>query len=78
MKRGHIINVVDPDFDSKQHLGFEGEIIDNPFLDICRRKSTSESRAVSKPSMNKHADSTGTPVTATISKNMAMPSVKSG
>jgi hypothetical protein len=36
MKRGQIITVVDPDFDSKQHLGFEGEIIDNPFLDICR------------------------------------------
>jgi len=36
MKLGQKITVIDPDFDSKQHLGFEGEIIDNPFLDICR------------------------------------------
>ena len=36
MKLGQKITVIDPDFDNKQHLGFEGEIIDNPFLDICR------------------------------------------
>lgn len=36
MKLGQNITVIDPDFDNKQHLGFEGEIIDNPFLDICR------------------------------------------
>jgi len=36
MKLGQKITVIDPDFASKSWLGFEGEIIDNPFLDICR------------------------------------------
>ncbi|MBN1845395.1 MAG: hypothetical protein JW810_06895 [Sedimentisphaerales bacterium] len=36
MKRGQRITVIDPDFDNQRWLGFEGEIIDNPFLDICR------------------------------------------
>ncbi|MFC1782902.1 twin-arginine translocation signal domain-containing protein [Planctomycetota bacterium] len=36
MKIGQKITVLDPDFDFKRWLGFEGEVIDNPFLDICR------------------------------------------
>ncbi|HUT29143.1 MAG TPA: hypothetical protein VMX13_05060 [Sedimentisphaerales bacterium] len=36
MKLGQKITVIDPDFTSKRWLGFEAEIIDNPFLDICR------------------------------------------
>ena len=36
MKLGQKITVIDPDFNCKRWLGFEGEIIDNPFLDICR------------------------------------------
>ncbi|MBN2376446.1 MAG: hypothetical protein JXD22_08595 [Sedimentisphaerales bacterium] len=36
MKVGQKITVIDPDFDGKVWLGFEGEILDNPFLDICR------------------------------------------
>jgi len=36
MKIGQNITVIDPDFDGKRWLGFEGQIIDNPFLDICR------------------------------------------
>lgn len=36
MKLGQKITVIDPDFDNKRWLGFEAEIIDNPFLDICR------------------------------------------
>ena len=36
MKLGQKVTVIDPDFASKLWLGFEGEIIDNPFLDICR------------------------------------------
>jgi len=36
MKRGQKITVIDPDFGCKRWLGFEGEIVDNPFLDICR------------------------------------------
>ncbi len=36
MKLGQKITVIDPDFDNKQWLGFEGEIIDHPFYDICR------------------------------------------
>jgi len=36
MKLGQTITVIDPDFNFKRWLGFEGEIIDNPFLDICR------------------------------------------
>jgi hypothetical protein len=36
MKLGQEITVIDPDFASRRWLGFEGEIIDNPFLDICR------------------------------------------
>lgn len=36
MKLGEKITVIDPDFDNVRWLGFEAEIIDNPFLDICR------------------------------------------
>jgi hypothetical protein len=36
MKLGQKITVIDPDFDNIRWLGFEAEIIDNPFLDICR------------------------------------------
>ncbi|HUW20763.1 MAG TPA: hypothetical protein VMW16_15805 [Sedimentisphaerales bacterium] len=36
MKLGQKITVIDPDFASKRWLGFEAEIIDNPFFDICR------------------------------------------
>ncbi len=36
MKLGQKITVIDPDFGSKRWLGFDAEIIDNPFLDICR------------------------------------------
>jgi len=36
MELGRKITVIDPDFSSRRWLGFEGEIIDNPFLDICR------------------------------------------
>ena len=36
MKLGQKITVIDPDFNGKVWLGFEGEIVDNPFLDICR------------------------------------------
>ena len=36
MKLGQKITVIDPDFNNKIWLGFEAEIIDNPFMDICR------------------------------------------
>jgi len=36
MKLGQKMTVIDPDFDFQRWLGFEGEVIDNPFLDICR------------------------------------------
>ncbi len=36
MKKGQTITVLDPDFACQRWLGFEGEIVDNPFLDICR------------------------------------------
>ncbi len=36
MQLGQKITVIDPDFNFKHWLGFEGEIVDNPFLDICR------------------------------------------
>lgn len=36
MKLGETITVIDPDFDFKRWMGFEAEIIDNPFFDICR------------------------------------------
>lgn len=36
MKLGQKITVIDPDFNNKVWLGFEAEIIDNPFMDICR------------------------------------------
>ena len=35
-KLGEKITVIDPDFDNVRWLGFEAEIIDNPFMDICR------------------------------------------
>jgi hypothetical protein len=36
MQLGRKITVIDPDFNFKKWCGFEAEIIDNPFLDICR------------------------------------------
>ena len=36
MKKGQVITTIDPDFNFKKWLGFKAEIIDNPFLDICR------------------------------------------
>jgi hypothetical protein len=36
MRKGQKITCLDPDFASRRWLGFEGEIIGNPFLDICR------------------------------------------
>jgi len=36
MRKGQKITVLDPDFASHRWLGFEGEIVDNPFLAICR------------------------------------------
>jgi hypothetical protein len=36
MQKGQKITVLDPDFASHRWLGFEGEIVDNPFLAICR------------------------------------------
>ncbi|HOE12921.1 MAG TPA: sugar isomerase [bacterium] len=36
MSKGEKITVIDPDFAFKRWMGFEGEIIDAPFYDICR------------------------------------------
>jgi len=36
MKKGQRLTVIDPDFAAKQWVGFEGEVLDNPFLQICR------------------------------------------
>ena len=36
MARGQVITVLDPDFSSHRWLGFQGEIVDNPSLAICR------------------------------------------
>jgi hypothetical protein len=36
MKVGQVVTVLDPDFASRRWLGFRGEIVDNPSLDICR------------------------------------------
>ncbi len=36
MALGQKVTVIDPDFNFERWLGFEAEIVDNPFLDICR------------------------------------------
>jgi hypothetical protein len=36
MRRGQEITVLNPDFAGRRWLGFEGEILDAPFYDICR------------------------------------------
>ncbi len=36
MQKGQTVTVLDPDFASERWLGFTGEIVDNPFLPICR------------------------------------------
>lgn len=36
MKLGQKITTIDPDFNFKKWRGFEAEIVNNPFLDICR------------------------------------------
>jgi hypothetical protein len=42
MRMGQKMTVIDPDFNSKVWLGFEAEVIDNPFLDICRSQTDVE------------------------------------
>ena len=39
MRVGQEITMIDPDFADKRWIGFRGEVIDNPFLDICRSQS---------------------------------------
>ena len=36
MRKGQQITVINPDFAGRQWLGFEGEILDAPFYEICR------------------------------------------
>jgi hypothetical protein len=36
MRKGQKMTVIDPDFASKRWLGFEAQVVGNPFLDICR------------------------------------------
>ncbi|MBI1390279.1 MAG: sugar isomerase [bacterium] len=36
MKLGEKITVIDPDFNFERWMGFTGEIVDNPFMAICR------------------------------------------
>lgn len=36
MRRGQKMTVIDPDFASQRWLGFEAEVVGNPFMDICR------------------------------------------
>lgn len=33
---GQKVTVIDPDFDCKRWIGFRGEVVENPFMDICR------------------------------------------
>jgi hypothetical protein len=36
MRKGQQVTVLDPDFAGRDCVGFEGEIVDSPFLHICR------------------------------------------
>lgn len=36
MALGQNVTVIDPDFNFERWMGFEAEIVDNPFMDICR------------------------------------------
>lgn len=36
MRKGQRVTVLDPDFGGRNWVGFEGEIVENPFLPICR------------------------------------------
>jgi L-fucose isomerase-like protein len=36
MTKGQRVTNIVPDFDVKKWVGFEGEVVDNPFLHICR------------------------------------------
>ena len=36
MRKGQVVTVLDPDFASRRWMGFAGEVVGNPFLDICR------------------------------------------
>jgi hypothetical protein len=36
MRKGQVVTNLVPDFASAKWVGFEGEILDSPFLDICR------------------------------------------
>ncbi|UCF38801.1 MAG: sugar isomerase, partial [Acidobacteriota bacterium] len=45
MKLGQKMTVIDPDFNFKRWMGFEAEIVENPFLDICRSQIDVEFRS---------------------------------
>jgi hypothetical protein len=36
MRKGQRVTVLDPDFNGRNWVGFEGEVADSPFLPICR------------------------------------------
>ncbi|HNS21442.1 MAG TPA: hypothetical protein PKH24_13145 [Sedimentisphaerales bacterium] len=36
MKKGQVVTNIAPDFELKRWVGFKGEIIDAPFMDVCR------------------------------------------
>ena len=36
MRKGQVVTNLDPDFGGRNWVGFEGEIVENPFLPICR------------------------------------------
>jgi len=36
MRKGQVVTVLNPDFAGRRWLGFEGEILDTPFYEICR------------------------------------------
>jgi len=44
MKKGQVVTNIVPDFACKKWVGFEGAILDSPFLDICRSQVDVEIR----------------------------------
>lgn len=36
MRKGQRVTNIDPDFNGRNYVGFEGEIVDSPFMPICR------------------------------------------
>ncbi len=73
MRKGQIVTNIIPDFASKQYVGLTAEIVDNPFLPICRSQIDVRTPAKIRRWPKSCPASIGLPVTATTRRKSDTP-----